>query len=121
MVTVSPRVYQGGLQTEVIMSNTGGSTILDQTTGQVWPLVHVHFWRQFIRIFNIWRERNRQRHELATLARDGFDFKDIGIANGLAAREANRLPWQDFDEGWHEAAQTWDDRQPSLILRGDTP
>jgi uncharacterized protein YjiS (DUF1127 family) len=53
--------------------------------------------------FNVWRERGRQRKELAALVRDGFDFKDVGLTTGLAVREATRFPWQTSGYEWNVA------------------
>jgi uncharacterized protein YjiS (DUF1127 family) len=51
-----------------------------------------------------WRERRRQRRELMTLLRDGFDFGDFGVTRALAAKEAQKFPWQEFDDQWQPAA-----------------
>jgi uncharacterized protein YjiS (DUF1127 family) len=65
-------------------------------------------WRRvvamIIRTLRLWRERSRQRSELMTLARDGFNFNDLGISRALAAREAVKFPWQAPDGEWNEAA-----------------
>jgi len=51
-----------------------------------------------------WPKRGRQRIELMALARDGFDFKDLGITRARAVREATRFPWKRCDAEWRDAA-----------------
>jgi uncharacterized protein YjiS (DUF1127 family) len=64
-------------------------------------------WRRSInalmQLIGVWRERGRQRHELTSLVRDGFNFADLGITRSLAAREATRYPWQQPDNQWRDA------------------
>ena len=66
-------------------------------------LPRIDVWRR-LAVFAGWRERTRQRRELMTLVRDGFDFSDAGVTRALAAQEAGKFPWQAFDERWQDAA-----------------
>jgi uncharacterized protein YjiS (DUF1127 family) len=45
-----------------------------------------------------WRERQRQRRELAGLSM--HDLAELGIPPGLAAYEAGRWPWQNISAEW---------------------
>ncbi|HJU20332.1 MAG TPA: DUF1127 domain-containing protein [Stellaceae bacterium] len=47
-----------------------------------------------------WRERVRQRRELAALSKR--ELADLGIPPGLAAYEAGRWPWQGVSAAWRE-------------------
>jgi uncharacterized protein YjiS (DUF1127 family) len=57
-----------------------------------------------INTVSVWHKRSRQRIELMALARDGFDFRDLGITRALAVREATRFPWQSHDAAWSDVA-----------------
>lgn len=46
----------------------------------------------------LWRERMRQRRQLAALT--ARDLADLGIPVGLAAYEASRWPWQGISADW---------------------
>lgn len=50
------------------------------------------------RLLTRWRERERHRRELATMA--ARDFGDIAVPTGLIREELARWPWQTMSPGW---------------------
>ena len=53
---------------------------------------------RLLRLFARWRERERHRRELATMA--ARDFGDIAVPPGLLREEQARWPWQAMSPGW---------------------
>jgi uncharacterized protein YjiS (DUF1127 family) len=49
-----------------------------------------------------WREQERERRELATMA--SRDFGDLAIPPGLIREELRRWPWQARSQGWNALA-----------------
>lgn len=48
---------------------------------------------ELVQLFSVWRERNRQRREIARL--DDRMLADIGLSRIEATREANKAFWQE--------------------------
>jgi hypothetical protein len=68
--------------------------------------------RRPLAVLAVWREHCRQRRELMTLVRDGFDFDDFGVTRALAVPEA---AWQTFDGRWQDAANAQSKTNAQLL------
>jgi uncharacterized protein YjiS (DUF1127 family) len=53
---------------------------------------------RLLRLLARWRDRERQRRELATIS--ARDFGDIAVPPGLIREEQARWPWQPMNPGW---------------------
>ena len=51
-----------------------------------------------LRLLALWREREHNRRELATMS--VRDFSDIAVPPGLIREEQARWPWQAMNRGW---------------------
>jgi uncharacterized protein YjiS (DUF1127 family) len=88
-----PVLWQGSsADWPIAQDHWGGSS---KTEGQE----HAH--RPVVRLLRLlgrWRERERHRRELATMA--ARDFGDIAAPPGLIREEQARWPWQAMSPGW---------------------
>ena len=53
-----------------------------------------------LRLLRVWRERAKERRELAMLS--DREIADFRVPKLLAAEEARRWPWEEWDPQWRE-------------------
>ena len=56
-----------------------------------------------VKMLGLWRERHRQRQELAMLS--DRDLRDTGVTRDLVAHEAGKWPWQ----AWHPQLRAFEE------------
>ena len=77
------------------------------------PGVLRRIWQSCLATIRTWRQRRRQRAELAMMGITGFD--DIGIPPGLAAKEVGKGFWRAWDSEWREIEE-WRRRAKDAII-----